>query len=73
MNYTLVRDKPYNPIGRNQTEAESDEIGDKIQFFLDDHNIPYILGLGSIEFYNFIKPIGFSKNPISVPAIFINL
>ena len=54
MNYALVRDKPYNPIGRNQTEAESDEIGDKIQFFLEDHNIPYALGLGSVEFYNFI-------------------
>ena len=54
MNYALVRDKPYNPIGRNQTEAESDEIGDRIQFFLEDHNIPYTLGLGSMEFYNFI-------------------
>lgn len=54
MNYALVRDKPYNPIGRNQTEAESDEIGDKIQFFLEDHNISYTLGLGSVEFYNFI-------------------
>ena len=54
MNYALVRDKPYNPIGRNQTEAESDEIGDRIQFFLEDHDIPYTLGLGSVEFYNFI-------------------
>lgn len=54
MNYVLVRDKPYNPIGRNQTEAESDEIGDRIQFFLEDHDIPYTLGLGSERFYNFI-------------------
>lgn len=54
MNYALIRDKSYNPIGRNQTEAESDEIGDRIQFFLEDHNIPYTLGLGSVEFYNFI-------------------
>lgn len=54
MNYALVRDKPYNPIGRNQTEAESDEIGDRIQFFLEDHDIPYTLGLGSEIFYNFI-------------------
>lgn len=54
MNYALIRDKSYNPIGRNQTEAESDEIGDRIQFFLEDHNIPYTLGLGSMEFYNFI-------------------
>lgn len=54
MNYALVRDKPYNPIGRNQTEAESDEIGDRIQFFLEDHNIPYTLGLGSEKFYDSI-------------------
>lgn len=54
MNYGLVRDKPYNPIGRNQTETESDEIGDRIQFFLEDHNIPYILGLSTEKFYDFI-------------------
>ena len=54
MNYGLVRDKPYNPIGRNQTEAESDEIGDRIQFFLEDHNIPYTLGLGTEKFYDLI-------------------
>lgn len=54
MNYVLVRDKPYNPIGRNQTQEESDEIGDKIQMFLDDHKIPYVLGLGNNEFYEFI-------------------
>lgn len=54
INYCLLRDKPYNPIGRNQTQEESDEIGDKIQMFLDDHKIPYVLGLGNNEFYEFI-------------------
>ena len=54
MNYALIGVRPYNPVGRNLTEAESDEIGDRIQFFLEDHDIPYTLGLGSAEFYNFI-------------------
>lgn len=54
LNYCLIRGKDYNPIGRNQTAEESDAIGDKIQFFLDDHNIPYVLGLGNLEFYEFI-------------------
>lgn len=53
-NYCLMRSKEYNPIGRNQTKEEADVIGDKIQFFLDDHNIKYTLGLGEKVFYDFI-------------------
>lgn len=53
-NYCLIRTKEYNPIGRNQTKEEADEIGDKIQFFLDDNEIKYTLGEGNIKFYNFI-------------------
>ena len=45
-NYLLVRCQPYNPIGRNQTQAEADVIGDKIQMFLDDNGIIYETGLG---------------------------
>jgi replicative DNA helicase len=45
-NYFLVRCQPYNPIGRNQTQAEADVIGDKIQMFLDDNGIIYEAGLG---------------------------
>jgi nicotinamide riboside kinase len=41
INYYLRRVKPYNPNGRNQTAAESDEIGRKIVKFLDDNLIPY--------------------------------
>lgn len=54
MNYALLRNKPYNPIGRNQTQEESDAIGDKIQFFLEDNDIHYTLGLGEEKFYDFI-------------------
>lgn len=54
LNYLLIRDKPYNPIGRNQTQAEADEIGDKIQMFLDDHEIYYEAGLGQSKFYDII-------------------
>lgn len=53
-NYCLIRSKEYNPIGRNQSKEEADIIGDEIQFFLDDHNIKYILGLGEENFYQFI-------------------
>ena len=54
MNYALLRNKPYNPIGRNQTQEESDAIGDRIQFFLEDNDIHYTLGLGEERFYDFI-------------------
>lgn len=53
-NYLLVRCRPYNPIGRNQTQAEADEIGDKIQMFLDDNGIIYEEGLGQTAFYDYI-------------------
>lgn len=53
-NYCLCRVKEYNPVGRNQTKEEADEIGDRIQFFLDDNNIKYVLGTGEERFYNFI-------------------
>lgn len=54
MNYYLMRVKPYNPIGRNQTQEESDIIGDKIQDFLDDVPMDYTAGGGTVEFYDFI-------------------
>lgn len=53
-NYCLIRTKPYNPIGRNQTQEESDIIGDRIQDFLDNRNIDYTLGTGDVDFYNYI-------------------
>ena len=53
-NYFLTRCQPYNPIGRNQTQAEADAIGDKIQMFLDDNGIIYEAGLGQTAFYDYI-------------------
>lgn len=54
MNYMVVRNKPYNPVGRNQTQEEADEIGDKIEFFLEDLNVPYTSGLGGLSYYTSI-------------------
>lgn len=53
-NYLLTRVFPYNPIGRNQTQEESDIIGDKIQDFLDERGIIYIHGTGNEVFYDWI-------------------
>lgn len=41
-NFYLYRTKKYNPIGRHQTEAESDEVGNVIKNMLDRENIDYI-------------------------------
>lgn len=54
MNYLLTRIKPYNPVGRNQTQEEADNIGDAIEDFLDDHDIEYTHGVGRTDFYEFI-------------------
>jgi hypothetical protein len=39
MNVFINRVKPYNPSGRFQTEAESDELSSVMRAFLDDHGI----------------------------------
>lgn len=41
INFLLKRVNKYNPIGRVQTEKESDEIADSIKETLNIHNIPY--------------------------------
>lgn len=51
-NYLIKRVKPYNPIGRNQTESESDEIGRKIQSFLEERGIIYLEYGGEMKSYN---------------------
>lgn len=53
-NYLLARTKPYNPIGRNQTEAESDNIGKDIEKMLCDNCIPYKQVDGDIFGYGII-------------------
>lgn len=42
VNFFVERCKPYNPIGRNQDEAEAREIDRKIRMMLDQHSIPYV-------------------------------
>ena len=39
MNVFINRVKPYNPSGRFQTEAESDELSNVMRTFLDNHNV----------------------------------
>ena len=51
-NYMLTRTKPYNPVGRNQTEAESDNIGTTIEKMLLDNNILYTRVAGDVNGYN---------------------
>ena len=41
MNYYINRVKPYNPKGRNQTEAESDALVSKIKNLLNKYDIPF--------------------------------
>ena len=41
LNYFIKRVKKYNPIGRNQTEAESDKIAIDLKNMLKDYDIPY--------------------------------
>ena len=47
--YYVKRVKKYNPIGRSQTEDESDEIGLKLQQMLDDYGIEYTVVPGRLE------------------------
>lgn len=41
MNYYINRVKPYNPKGRNQTEAESDALAAPIKALLYDNNVSF--------------------------------
>lgn len=54
MNYVLNRVKPYNPIGRNQTEQESDDISKEIILMLEDNNINFEYKNGSLDGYSAI-------------------
>lgn len=49
LNFLLKRVHKYNPVGRVQTEKESDEIGVSIKETLDSYGIDYIECPGSIE------------------------
>lgn len=52
MNYLLLRTKPYNPVGRMQTESESDQLKQPMIDLLNSRNIPYKEEFGEIEGYD---------------------
>ena len=54
MNYVIKRVKPYNPVGRNQNEEQSDEIYGKLVNFLLSENVHYFEVPGDIDGYNLI-------------------
>lgn len=61
INFFLDRVKPYNPIGRNQTEEESDNIGHDIEDLLVKNGIEYTTVAGYVDGYEKI-----AKNILSI-------
>ena len=51
LNYLLLRVKPYNPIGRHQTEEESNALKQPMVDLLNDRDIKYTEHDGSVEGY----------------------
>ena len=51
MNYLIDRVKPYNPKGRNQTEAESDALAAPLKSLLELNNIAHTDISGDDEGY----------------------
>lgn len=54
INYFLLRDKPYNPKGRFQTEKESDNLSESLLNFLNDKNININVLKGNKDSFDFI-------------------
>lgn len=52
MNYLLLRDKPYNPKGRLQTESKSDALKEPLLKNLNDWNIDYEVKKGNEKCYD---------------------
>lgn len=52
LNYFIIREKEYNPNGRNQTEEESNLIADQLEIILVDNHIKYNKVLGVKETTN---------------------
>ena len=58
LNYLLLRDKPYNPIGRLQTEEESNALNEPLTEFLEKFNVSYETVKGNfIEFDKIVEEI----------------
>ena len=53
-NYFLVRTKVYNPVGRFQTEEESDAIADDILALLNKEQVPFTISTGDVAGYDAI-------------------
>lgn len=47
LNFFINRKKPYNPVGRNQTEEEAKEIDERIKTFCQQHDISYLIKDGT--------------------------
>jgi hypothetical protein len=47
LNFFINRTKPYNPVGRNQTEEEAKEIDNRIKIFCQEHDISYLVKDGT--------------------------
>ena len=54
LNFMIKRDKPYNPTGRNQSEDESNLLGDKIIDLYNRLHIPFISIKGNDAGYEFV-------------------
>ena len=54
INFFLTRVKPYNPVGRNQTEEESDKLSNILYQLMEKYNIDYTKLQGNKGSYNFI-------------------
>jgi hypothetical protein len=54
LNYFIVRKKPYNPAGRNQTEDEAKVLDSQIRATLDNIHKQYVAVDGTIEGYDWI-------------------
>lgn len=51
INYLLLRTKPYNPMGRHQSEEESNALKEPMVNLLSSRNIPYVEVNGDEEGY----------------------
>ena len=51
LNYYVQRIKKYNPVGRNETEEESNKIANKLINLLSKENIPFKYIEGQLEKY----------------------
>lgn len=54
LHYFVNRVKKYNPVGRNQTEKESNEIAVKLKGLLDEYGIEYEEIPGTLESSDFV-------------------